>query len=592
LWVATVVAALTGCHQEVHLFGVESGHDPGDFSTATVPSSIALREDPAQDESAEGYMLPGEGATPRYVLQEPHRVAPGGESWAFAFTDMDRPLSIVIHGEGDEVLARRSVAGPVAGIQDSVVLVPLQGSVEVTWFQVLVDRNIAYDARAADAAGQPSGGTVRLTAVARVPPAGASPSGAVKSGGSLILGSDVQVDAWRNQDEGAVVWSVRPETDRWYPDTPVEIGYHYDPKEPDVALSEPTAEIVIPSVELTIGDWTGSAKIRPGTNRFVVYPRLYGAAATEVTVRSVVDGFEVERITPVMSAGNPGPDGFLSPLPADLGTVVDYPAELWRSREFEIFRWTLFPEILVMDTRDYGLQARFFKRLAFFVEKEVIHGQLLTDAELASLHGYNAHNYNGAGLAAFFNEAERLAAALTDEEIQLRGLVEHEGIIVRSGGRYEAGDGGILSISQESWQTPGLRGLLLTHEAYHGVYYASGAYVEQIHALWQSLSADEQRFWTLMLDGMQYDTTNQYLMENEFHAYLLQQPVDYAQWYFERRSIDRLRAWKPHEAAWLNQFLIDNEGTFLEQAASANAILFSLTGLVGGDVFCLEPAIR
>ena len=234
------------------------------------------------------------------------------------------------------------------------------------------------------------------------------------------------------------------------------------------------------------------------------------------------------------------------------------------------------------------MQSRFFTRLAFFVEKEGFRGQILSDAELTGAHGYNAHNYDGSGLAAFFNEVQRAGVELTGEEVLLRRIVEHEEIIIRQDGRFEPGTGGILSISQESWQIPGLREFLLTHEACHGVYYADSEYVEQIGELWRSLSDDERRYWHLFLDGMQYDVADAFLVVNEFHAYLLQQPTEFAPWYFESRSADRLRSWKPQETAWLNRFLIDNDGTFLRQAAAANDILFSLTGLVGGDVFCLE----
>jgi len=305
-----------------------------------------------------------------------------------------------------------------------------------------------------------------------------------------------------------------------------------------------------------------------------------------------VDGFTVLSIVPMpvapMGIGTTEAGGTPAPLPADLGTVFSYDPVLWRTDGFELFRWTLYPEILVMDTRDYDTQSRFFKRLAFFTEKEVFRGQILSDIDLSRWHGYNAHNYSGEGLAAFFNAAQDAGVQLTDEEILLRRIVEHEGIVIGSGGRYEPGAGGILSISQESFRTPGLRRLLLTHAAYHGVYYADPGYVDQIGELWQSLSDDERRFWRLLLDGMQYDVGDPYLLQNEFHAYLLQQTVLSARWYFEVRSADRLRSWKPQEAAWLNRFLTQYSGTFLRQASAANEIIYSLTGLVAGNVFCLE----
>jgi hypothetical protein len=603
-WAALVVVALTGCHQEVHLFRLESGSTAGDSTGSPASASIGLREKPAQDDAAEGHILAEDGSTPLYTLRETHRVAPDGESWAFTLTGLDRPLSIVIYGGDGQIVARRRVAGAVAGATDAVIVVRIPGSAEVTAFQIVDDGGAADDAAADDAAAdRPAAGSVRLVAVAMAPPAGAALSGATQPDGVLVIGSDGQAGAWRNEVAGALVWSVLPESDTWGPGAPVEIGYRYEPESRDTGAPGPIGSVVVadvpgavftaPSVELTVGSQAFVLKVRPGRNRVVIYPEVYGALVTDVTVRSaVVDGFEVERIAPMSAGPGAGPAEAPSPLPADLGTIFEYPNELWRSEQFEVFRWTLFPQILVMDIRDYELQSNFFKRLAFFVEKEGFRGQVLSDAELSGRHGYNAHNYNGAGLAAFFNEAEGRAIQLTDEEVLLCGLLEREGIIVKTGGRFEAGRGGILSISQESWRTPGLRELLLTHEAYHGVYFASTEYVAQIHELWQSLSDDERRYWALLLDGMQYDITDEYLVENEFHAYLLQQPPEYARWYFEMRSADRLRFWKPGEVSWLNRFLIENEGSFLRQARSANAILFSLTGLVGGDVYCLEPVTR
>ncbi|MEE8441718.1 MAG: hypothetical protein V3S41_08360, partial [Spirochaetia bacterium] len=110
--------------------------------------------------------------------------------------------------------------------------------------------------------------------------------------------------------------------------------------------------------------------------------------------------------------------------------------------------------------------------------------------------------------------------------------------------------------------------------------------------LWRSLSDDERRYWRLLLDGMQYDIADAYLVENEFHAYLLQQPTKFTAWYFEAQSAERLRGWKPDETVWLNRFLNENDGAFLLQAVAANDILFSLTGLVGGDVFCLKSTTQ
>lgn len=581
-WGALVVVALTGCLQNVDLFRVEADPQSGDSAGSPDRSSIALREKPGRQQAAEGYILTESGATPLYTLRDEYQVAPDGESWAFTLTLMDRPLTIVIYGDDGRIAATRSVAGPVfGGIPggefgvvsakiDTMIVVSIPGSINIRAFQIIDDNP--------GASAEPR---LRLVAVSTASPPGVSRTGVTEYDGLLVIGRDSQAGAWRHEEGGSVSWSVLLTADSRSISAPVDVTYRYAPVVDD-RVEQP---IVVPSVQLMVGTEEFELDVRPGVNRVVVYPEISDPRATEVTVISAVEGFEVVSIAAV------GAGETFAPLPADLGTVFEYPVASWRDEQFELFRWTLFPEILVMDTLDYHVQSRFFKRLAFFVEKEGFRGQILSDAELVRWHGYNAHNYSGEGLSAFFNAAEGTGVDLTEQELLLRGILEREGIISRSAGRFEPGSGGIISISQESWRPAGLRHLLLTHEAYHGVYYAEAGYAEQIGELWRSLNDDERRYWGLFLDAMQYDVTDAYLVRNEFHAYLLQQPAAFAPWYFEEFSADRLRGWKPHEAEWLNGFLAENEGAFMRQALAANDILFSLTGLIGGDVFCLEAAI-
>ncbi|MDR0721053.1 MAG: hypothetical protein LBF78_15590, partial [Treponema sp.] len=101
----------------------------------------------------------------------------------------------------------------------------------------------------------------------------------------------------------------------------------------------------------------------------------------------------------------PFPD---EPIPADPGLVLDYPRTAWRDSRYEVFRWESFPSVLVFDFADYAVQDRFLKRLAFYVEKAEFRGRLAEDREIASLHGWNAHDYRSQDLAAFF-EAARIA---------------------------------------------------------------------------------------------------------------------------------------------------------------------------------------
>ncbi|ULQ59559.1 hypothetical protein K7I13_13995 [Brucepastera parasyntrophica] len=65
------------------------------------------------------------------------------------------------------------------------------------------------------------------------------------------------------------------------------------------------------------------------------------------------------------------PDDPLSPVSADPHMIVEWPGHLWRRSDREVFSWDRFPSVLIVDTDTYATQSRYFKRLAFFIEKKV-----------------------------------------------------------------------------------------------------------------------------------------------------------------------------------------------------------------------------
>ena len=91
------------------------------------------------------------------------------------------------------------------------------------------------------------------------------------------------------------------------------------------------------------------------------------------------------------------------------------------------------------------------------------------------------------------------------------------------GGRRlrRAGTGAVLSISRES--TAALRELLITHEGFHGVFFALPAFQDACRAAWNALDPDEQAVWLAYLDLKGYNTADPYLVVNEFQSYLFQQ---------------------------------------------------------------------
>ncbi len=199
---------------------------------------------------------------------------------------------------------------------------------------------------------------------------------------------------------------------------------------------------------------------------------------------------------------------------------------------FSLCRWDRFPSILILDAVDYGFQDRMFSRLAFFLEKRGFRGRLLDNGALENMHGWNAHDYGPEGLASFFNAAELTGFILNPEELALRDLALENGIITMVRDRFAPGTGGVISISRSSSAIE--RRLLLTHESFHGIFFASPEYREFCFRLWDSLLPGTRAFFRRFLDELGYDSDYRYLAVNEFQAYLMQQPTRFAPEYFQR----------------------------------------------------------
>ena len=243
----------------------------------------------------------------------------------------------------------------------------------------------------------------------------------------------------------------------------------------------------------------------------------------------------------------------------------------------------------MFDTADYETQARLFKRLAFFVEKRGFRGRMLSDAELAGRHGWNAHNYRPEGLSSFFTQAEAHAVELNAEEDLLRELLLANGVIRRSADDgYAPGKGGVLAISQSSY--PLLRELLITHEAFHGVFYEDEAFRDGVREIWNGLSQAERSYWRDLLSYMTYDPADEYLMINEFQAYLMQQPLERVRGYLRGVLAPRFARARPAQRGRIERFLSEHPDTFIRAARAVEQLLSRSSPLSPGDVLLLRPA--
>jgi hypothetical protein len=299
---------------------------------------------------------------------------------------------------------------------------------------------------------------------------------------------------------------------------------------------------------------------------------------------------EGESRTVLVSAAVVPP--FPEPLSADVGAVLSTPRSAWRDQRFEIYRWDMFPSVLILDMSDYDFQDKMLRRLSFFAEKKGFRGKLLTDAELEGKHAWNAHDYSAETLASFFNAAAEAALPLLAEEKELARIAEAEEILIREPGNgpFAPGEGAVISISQESGAD--LRRRFAAHECYHGIYFVDADFRRFTAERYAALEPRVKRFLRSYFDYLGYDIRDENLLRNEFMAYCLQQNAAASADYFGRDAPSRLE-----KTEWRRPALPprdDASGTWplLAEALSRETRAFSeyatrRWGLVAGRVWRL-----
>jgi hypothetical protein len=273
----------------------------------------------------------------------------------------------------------------------------------------------------------------------------------------------------------------------------------------------------------------------------------------------------------------PGDRPFPEPIPADPGMILAWPQEAWRDPRFEIFRWEGFDSILIFDMADYAVQDRFLKRLAFFVEKKGFRGRLAEDEEIASLHGWNAHDYRAASLADFFEAARKSNFPLLREERELEAILFQTGILRMEGETIISGEGAVISVSRQSDRN--LRSRFMAHEGFHGLFFIDSDFREFCRRRWNSLSDAARRFIRSYFDFQAYDVTDTELLVNEFMAYVLQQPVSQAGKYFGEHLPGQMLA----VSAWRRAALPETEERSAEGTSSWPEISAAFT--IEGEAF-------
>jgi len=281
---------------------------------------------------------------------------------------------------------------------------------------------------------------------------------------------------------------------------------------------------------------------------------------------------------------------FPSALLRDGGQILENPPDRWRNKDFEVYSWTPLPEILVFDCLNYDIQNRFFRRLAYFVEKKGFSGTLLTNGQLKDKHGWNAHDYRPSDLADFFNLVEKLNFKVYPEEDMLLQILLKQHILRRdSRGKLMPGGGAVISISRESTEV--LRKRFLTHEASHGLYFTSGEYRTFVRKTWDSLEDEDRKMWRFFLGWYGYNPKNEDLMMNEFQAYLVQQKPEEAPLYFSPR-LAGLAVKYPVQKKLLNRRTGQSSVIFRDWAEQLGSWIDEKWGLEAGNFSTLRKELH
>lgn len=312
-----------------------------------------------------------------------------------------------------------------------------------------------------------------------------------------------------------------------------------------------SAQSLLPQIELHFRATDAEhdrapVRLTVGGEQLTVRPDGEGVVMPCAALRSpfssvTVDENEVKVAALLMRASDPGLLSFsagtrsaLAPVRTDPGLIVGWPRSAWRGGDYELFAWDRFPGVLLFDTRDYAVQDDFFRRLAYFVEKNGYRGRLMSDSFLAGKHGYNAHDYRAESLADFFEAARAAQFPLNQRERLLCEILLRNGVLVQNAdGSVGAGSGAVISISQES--PPELRRQLLAHEGWHGIFFCDEEFRNVVASVYYTIDPQALAYLTRYFQvtpSLGYDVSDDYLMKNEFMAYMLERPVEAIAGYF------------------------------------------------------------
>ncbi|MCR5763518.1 MAG: hypothetical protein K6G00_09080 [Treponema sp.] len=280
------------------------------------------------------------------------------------------------------------------------------------------------------------------------------------------------------------------------------------------------------------------------------------------------------------------------PLVTDLGMIVHWPEQKWRTADYELFEWEEIPHVLFFDFANYDIQNDFLTRLAYFAEKAGYKGTLVSDEFVATHHGYNAHDYKAKDLAAFFTVAALNNFRLKGRELLLRDILVKNGVIIaEQDGTYSEGTGAVISFSRQSPEN--LRWQFLAHESWHGIFFTNESFRHKVSIIYNSFDDKSlefiKTFWETQ-SGLNYDRTDEYLMRNELMAYIMQQRYSYIGEYF----VSLAKRWSVNQnEPELAEYIRNTQASaFVEAGKELNEYAFNNFGLAAGRVHLIGRSYR
>jgi hypothetical protein len=492
---------------------------------------------PARDQETRFQPAPGRLSSPEYHLATPYIVVSTGEAFAFSYKSDFGPSTLTIFSDRNKVL--KSLTLPATSANSLRYQAPLESGSRIWGWQLT-------------AASAPARGTLTLEGagvIAFVHGFSVDPGLLTVDGSTEVLSASAGSTSARlteaaRQEMGSGIWLLR-------------LALADGAAGGRVVFSEPDGKTA--AFDVNPASTPGWLDFARGSMPFL--PR-------DITFTGTLRGLQILRVPAD------------APIPADPGEILTWDRSTWRKPDFELYSWSRFPRVLILDMASYEIQDAFFKRLAFFVEKAGHAGKLESFAALGGLHGYNAHDYRAEDLARFFNEAAKDPSGLSAEEGALEKLLQDNGVLKKTGSGYAPGDGCVLSISRSSSLL--LRSLLLTHESFHGLFFTIPAFREATEAAWAALTPDEQAVWTDYLATHGYDTTDHYLVVNEFQSYLFQQDRA-GVWGFQNTTLARMRAGSGREAGMARRLAASRPASFRDSFDALDAALQTAGGPPGGQ---------